>query len=159
MRRADREVKNIKDILHIVEKAKIVHLGMFDDNYPYIVPLHFGFEYVDNTLILYLHCAKEGHKLDLIRDNPNVCIEMECDIELVSGEEIPCMYGSYYASVIGRGTAEIVSDTREKIKGISLLMKNQTKKSFEITEKMVATISVIKIVVSSFTAKSRARQL
>ncbi len=159
MRRADREVKNIKDILHIVEKAKIVHLGMFDDNYPYIVPLHFGFEYVDNTLILYLHCAKEGHKLDLIRDNSNVCIEMECDIELVSGEEIPCMYGSYYASVIGRGTAEIVSDTREKIKGLSLLMKNQTKKSFEITEKMVATVSVIKIVVSSFTAKSRARQL
>ena len=95
----------------------------------------------------------------MIRDNPNVCIEMECDIELVSGEEIPCMYGSYYASVIGRGTAEIVSDTREKIKGISLLMNNQTKKSFEITEKMVATVSVIKIVVSSFTAKSRARQL
>ena len=159
MRRADREVKDIKDIIHIVEKAKIVHLGMIDDNYPYIVPLHFGFEYVDNTLILYLHCAKEGHKLDLIRDNPNVCIEMECDIELVSGQENPCMYGSYYASVIGRGTADIVSDTREKIKGISLLMKNQTEKSFEITEKMVASVSVIKIVVSSFTAKSRTRQL
>lgn len=156
MRRTDREVKELSDKLHIIEQAKIVHLAMFDDAYPYIVPLHFGYAYDDGTLILYLHCAKEGHKLDLIRKNPNVCIEMDCGIELVSGGENPCMYGARYASVIGRGRAEIVSDTAEKIRGLSLLMQHQTERSFAFTEQMAESVAVIRIVVSDFTAKARA---
>ena len=37
-----------------------------------------------------MHCAKEGHKLDLIRSNPNVCIEVESDVELISGGDVAC---------------------------------------------------------------------
>ena len=74
MRRKDREVTNIIEILQIIEKAKVLHLALFDADYPYIVPLHYGYEYTEGILIFYMHCAKEGHKLDLIRSNPNVCI-------------------------------------------------------------------------------------
>ena len=74
MRRKDREVTNIIEILQIIEKAKVLHLALFDADYPYIVPLHYGYEYKEGILIFYMHCAKEGHKLDLIRSNPNVCI-------------------------------------------------------------------------------------
>ena len=52
-----------------------------------------------------MHCAKEGHKLDLIRSNPNVCIEVESDVELISGGDVACKYGASFASVIGRGRA------------------------------------------------------
>ena len=155
MRRRDREIVNIDDILSIVEKAKILHLGLFDDGYPYVVPLHYGYEYENDNLIFFLHCALEGHKLDLIKSNPNVCVELECDVELISGGDIPCKYGSAYASVIGFGHAEIINDEKDKIKGLILLMKNQTGKSFEINEKMVSAVSVIKVVVSAFTAKAR----
>ncbi len=177
MRRADREVKDINEILRIVDKAKVLHLGLFDDDYPYIVPMHYGYEYKGGNLIFYMHgakeghkldliiimlsCngkifrAKEGHKLDLIRNNPNVCIELECDIELVSGDDIPCKYGSTFASVIGRGYAEILKDIKEKIVGLKLLMMNQTGREFEIDEKMANTVEVIKVTVHSFTAKSR----
>ena len=72
MRRKDREVTNIIEILQIIEKAKVLHLALFDADYPYIVPLHYGYEYKEGILIFYMHCAKEGHKLDLIRSNPNV---------------------------------------------------------------------------------------
>jgi len=155
MRRADREVKDINEILRIVDKAKVLHLGLFDDDYPYIVPMHYGYEYKGGNLIFYMHGAKEGHKLDLIRNNPNVCIELECDIELVSGDDIPCKYGSTFASVIGRGYAEILKDIKEKIVGLKLLMMNQTGREFEIDEKMANTVEVIKVTVHSFTAKSR----
>ena len=40
MRRKDREVTNIIEILQIIEKAKVLHLALFDADYPYIVPLH-----------------------------------------------------------------------------------------------------------------------
>ena len=158
MRRKDREVKNIDEIMQIIEKAKVLHLGLFDSGYPYVLPLHYGYEYSNGSLILYLHSAKEGHKLDLIRANPNVCIEMECDVELVSGGEVPCKYGAAFASVVGRGRAEEVCDPQEKIKGLSLLMKNQTGQEFTISNQMASAVEVIKVIVFDFTAKSRPKR-
>ena len=63
MRRKDREVTNIDEIKQIIERAKILHLGLFDSEYPYIVPLHYGYEFTEEKLVFYLHSAKEGHKL------------------------------------------------------------------------------------------------
>ena len=100
MRRKDREVTNIIEILQIIEKAKVLHLALFDADYPYIVPLHYGYEYTEGILIFYMHCAKEGHKLDLIRSNPNVCIEVECDVELISGGDVACQSQMQIRSII-----------------------------------------------------------
>ena len=139
MRRKDREVTNIIEILQIIEKAKVLHLALFDADYPYIVQLHYGYEYTEGILIFYMHCAKEGHKLDLIRSNPNVCIEVESDVELISGGDVACKYGASFASVSGRGRAELTEDVQEKIRGLSLFMKNQTGREFNINEEMAST--------------------
>ena len=58
---------------------------------------------------------------------------------------------------MGKGKAVIVDDgdIKEKIKGLQVLMKTQTGKDFEITEKMAGIVSVIRIDVSDFTAKKR----
>ena len=45
MRRKDREIKEISEVLDIVERAKVLRMGLFDGEYPYIVPLHYGYEY------------------------------------------------------------------------------------------------------------------
>lgn len=155
MRRKDREIKEISEVLDIVERAKILRMGLFDGEYPYIVPLHYGYEYKDGVLIFYAHGAKEGHKIDLIHENPNTCIELEADMEIVSGEDIPCQYGAYYASVIGRGTVKLVKDVQEKIRGLNLLMKNQIGREFSITPQMAQTVQVMKITINNFSAKSR----
>ena len=155
MRRKDREITDMKEILKIVKKAKILHMGLFGNEYPYVVPLHYGYEFIDNTLVFFVHGAKKGYKLDLIKDNPHICVELECDIELVSGENVPCKYGSTYASVIGRGIAEIVTDEQEKIRGLNLLMENQTGRMFDINDKMASSVEVIKLNITDFTAKSR----
>ena len=155
MRRKDREITRIEDILSIVDRAKVLRLGLFDDNFPYIVPLHFGYEYAEGKLIFYMHSAKEGHKLDLIRRNQNVCIELDCDTEIIPGGDIPCSYSSSFASLIGRGLAEIVDDEQEKVRGLYLLMKNQTGREFEITTQMASTVAVIKVMVCDFSAKSK----
>lgn len=155
MRRTDREIKELTEILSIIEQAKILRIGLFDGAYPYIVPLHYGYEYIDGMLVFYTHGAKEGHKIDLIHLNPNVCVELEGDMEIVSGGDIPCEYGAYYASVIGRGTAELVEDVHEKIHGLNLLMKNQIGREFSITAQMAQTVQVMKITINDFSAKSK----
>ena len=157
MRRKDREITDMQQILSIISKAKVLRLGLFDEEYPYIVPLHYGYEYAESLLFFYMHSAKEGHKLELIADNPRVCVELDGDVELISGGEAPCMYGSSFASVIGRGVAEIVTDEKEKIKGLSLLMKHQTGRDFAFTGEMAATVAVIRVTLNKFTAKARAR--
>ena len=55
MRRKDREVTNIIEILQIIEKAKVLHLALLDADYPYIVSLHYEYEYTEGILIFYMH--------------------------------------------------------------------------------------------------------
>lgn len=154
MRRKDREITESNDILKIVDEAKILHLGLFDVDYPYIVPLHYGYEYKDEQLIFYIHSAKEGHKIDLLKENPHVCLELNCDVDMISGGDIPCTYGSEYSSVIARGNAELLEEPSEKIRGLKALMTNQTHQEFEIDERMASAVEVIRITSRSFTAKT-----
>lgn len=155
MRRKDREVTNPQEIARIVETAKILHLGLFDEDYPYVVPLHYGCEWHDERLFLYLHCAREGHKLDLIARNPHVTAEIDCDVELVSGGDVACAYGSTYASVIARGTAALIDDPQEKAHALELLMRHQTGRTFTFNERMTSAVAVVRISVDDLTAKSR----
>ncbi len=155
MRRKDREITETDEILKIVEQAKILHLGLFDDPYPYVVPLHYGYEFDGGALVFYLHSAKDGHKLELIRKNPHVCVELETDPELISGGEIPCKYGAVFSSVIGRGRAELLEDEAEKLRGLKRLMEHQTGRSFDFNGAMASAVEVIRVTVPQFTAKAR----
>ena len=154
MRRKDREVTDPKEIEAILEEAKILHLGINDEGCPYVVPLHYGYDFEEGKLTLYMHCAKEGHKLDLIRKDPRVCAQIDCRVEEVSGGDIPCKYGSRFASVIGRGTAEIV-EGEEKIKGLMILMKHQTGRDFEFSPEMAAGVKVVRVSIAELSAKAR----
>ena len=44
MRRKDREIANIHKIEEILKNAKYMPLEMFDGEYPYVVPLHYGYQ-------------------------------------------------------------------------------------------------------------------
>ncbi len=155
MRRKDREITDINQILELLDKTQILRLGLNDDTYPYIVPLHYGYEITDDKLTFYMHSAKEGFKLDLIRRNSFATIELDNDVNLVSGGEIPCEYGSSFSSIIARGNVAIIDDVNDKIHGLKVLMKQQTGKDFEFDEKMASSVAVIKFVSDTYTAKAR----
>lgn len=152
MRRKDREVTDINELLDIIQECRICHLGMQDDKGIYIVPLNYGFEYVDNQLNLYFHSAKVGRKIDALKLNPNVCIEMDCDHRLIEGDKA-CDYSFGFKSIIGNGQVSFVEDYNEKLKGLQLLMRHETMKEFEFDAKMVNMVTVMKVVVQDFSGK------
>lgn len=152
--RREREVTDPAQIIEILDKSMIVHVGMVDGDEPYVVPMNYGYTMEDSKLTLYLHGAKWGRKLDIMRANPKVFFSMECDVQAFAGD-IACRYGTAYSSVMGRGTAEILEDVEAKKKGLSIFMKTQTGKDFTFDDKMVSIVSVIKIDVASYTAKHR----
>lgn len=154
MTKREREVTDIQEILAILDKCKVVHIGLTDKDQPYIVPMNYGYTYEDQQLTLFLHGAVKGYKYDLIKANPKVCFEMECDVMPFEGK-VACQYGMVYSSIIGKGTAEIVEDVEEKKRALSILMKTQTGKDFAFNEKLVSIVNVIEIHVMEFTAKKR----
>lgn len=159
MRRQDRMVTDIDEIKDILNSTRIIHLGMVDGDYPYVVPLHFGYEILEDILYIYVHGHHEGKKFDLIQANPHVFIEIDGrDEALVSGGDIPCKYSSVYSSVMGRGEAVFLKTTDEKSHGLQVLMKHQTSREFAFTEVMVNSVGVVQIKVVDYTAKRR-RQL
>lgn len=95
MRRKDREIKKTDEILRIAESAKILHLGLSDGDFPYVVPLHYGFEYTDKALVFYTHGAAEGHKIDLIRADGAFALNLNAVSRRFAGGEIPCAYGRF----------------------------------------------------------------
>ncbi len=154
MTRREREITDINEIISILDKSKIAHIGLVDGDEPYVVPMNYGYIMENGRLTIYLHGAKRGRKLDLMRKNPKVFFEAECDLREFEGD-IACRYGIAYESIMGKGTAVIIEDIEEKKKALSLLMKTQTGKDFEFEDKMTAFVSIIRIDVAEYTAKRR----
>ena len=154
MTRREFRITDECQICAILDTAKVVHLGLAVDNEPYVVPLNYGYTMEEGKLTLYMHGALQGKKLDMIRANPKVFFEMDCDRNPFAGEK-PCQYGLAYSSVMGRGTARIVEDVEEKMKAMSVLMKTQTGKDFTFNNRLVSIVAVIRIDVSEYTAKHR----
>lgn len=154
MTKRERQVTDLGEIARILEAGKVLHLGLAVDNEPYVVPMNYGHTFEDGKLTLYLHSALRGKKLDMIRANPRVFFEIDCDRMPFDGK-LPCQYGMVYSSLMGRGTATLVEDAEEKIRAMVHLMKTQTGKDFTFDEKLVSIVAVIRIDVEEYTAKHR----
>lgn len=154
MRRKDREVTEWASLLQIIHRCKVLRLGMMGAEYPYVVPLNFGYQEENGKLMLCFHCANEGEKLRRLRENPRVCFEMDGAHQL-TGEGIACNYGYNFESVIGFGTVEFAESAEEKARLLTVLMKHQTGEEMSVTSAQAAAVTVCKILVDSLTGKAR----
>ena len=154
MTKRELQVTDLNEIRGILDTAKVLHLGLAVDNEPYVVPMNYGHTMEDGKLVLYLHSAVRGRKLDMIRANPRVFFTVDCDLQPFEGR-VACQYGLSYSSVAGRGEARIVEDVEEKKKAMSVLMKTQTGRDFSFDDRLVSIVAVIRIDVEEYTAKHR----
>ena len=154
MTKRERQVTDLVEIRRILDTGKVLHLGLAVNDEPYVVPMNYGYTMEDGKLVLYLHCAHQGKKLDMIRANSRVFFEIDCDHKPFEGEK-PCQYGLVYSSVMGRGKASIVADVEEKKQAMTILMKTQTGKDFTFEDRLVSIVTVVRIDVAEYTAKHR----
>ena len=157
MRRQDREVKDKKEIEEIIKQCKTCHVAMVDDGMPYVVPLSYGYRFLDDTTLeLYLHSALEGRKLQILRKNNNVCFEISHEGEPVHAE-IPCNSGYYFSSVIGNGKVVFIEDIAEKCTALSVMFKHQSGKDVVFNANQAQNVCVYKVVSTDFTGKKKPR--
>lgn len=152
MRKEKRQISP-KEVLQVIDKCNVCRIGLFDGEFPYIVPLNFGFEITDSQLWLYFHSAVEGRKLDILKKNPNVCFEMDTSHELTTGP-MPCDYSMNYDCVMGEGVIEFAETRDEKLHALSKLLEHYGRKGpYEWREEVLAITCVLRLRVSSVSGK------
>lgn len=149
MRRTDRQITDsglIHDILH---NNTVCRIAFSENNIPYIVPMNYG--YTNNTI--YVHSAKEGRKIDIIKTNNRICIEITDSIEIIPSETA-CHYSTQYRSVIGFGNIISIEDRIKKNNALTIIMKQHTGKTHWIFNDIyIDNIIVYEILLESVSGK------
>ena len=154
MRRADREIKERLEIEQILAQADVCRIALNADPAPYIVPLNFGYEWNDQ-LRFYFHCASVGRKLELLKVNPHVGVEVDIAHVLLTAESA-CDWGMKYKSVIGTGVITSLETEKEKVHALDLIMahyKFPGQPSY--SEGMLRAVRVLCLEVTDFSSKAR----
>ena len=154
MRRKDREITGLAEIMEILSRCQVCRSGMCQKGMPYVVPLNFGVEREGERLVLYFHGAREGKKLDIIRENPQVCVEFDGEHRLLEGETA-CAHSFAYESVIGFGKAEILESHEEKAQGLAAILRSLTGKEFTFTPEQTQSVAVLRMALEEVAGKRR----
>lgn len=157
MRRSDREVNNIDEIIKILDGAEIMRIAIFDRLYPYIIPLNFAYCLSpDNNITFFFHSANQGKKIELIRQNDHIGFEVDKYYGVTDTDsEIPCKMGTLYESVVGSGQIKIISDSQGKREGLKILINRFSKiPSFENYDPVLLDrVVILKLVVEEIAGK------
>lgn len=153
MRRSDREIKDLSEIVKVMEKCDVCRLALNTGGYPYILPLNFGMSVQDGKIELFFHGAAEGTKYGLIAKDNRASFEMDCSHRLVTNPD-SCSCTMEYESVIGQGSIEILPD-EQKYEALCLLMKHYHKEDFRFNKAVMPRTTVMKLTVESITGKAR----
>ena len=148
MRRKEKEIADIAEIEDVISRAEVCRIGLVDGDEPYIVPVFFGYE----RNAIYFHCAPEGRKLDLIRKNNRVCVEMETGVAIKKGEQ-PCGWSAAYRSVIGVGRAAILEKEEEKVHGLNVLMEHYAGSDANVDFPKLDVTAVVRIDIERMSGK------
>lgn len=152
MRRKDREITDLNQIYSIIKKCDSCSVAFFDQDFPYIIPLNFGVQFINNKFELYFHSANVGTKLELLKRNDHVAFEMSCSHQLLLGD-IACHSTMEYESVCGQGIMTILPEN-QKIEALTTLMNQyHTSEHHHFDDTEVKSITIMKLEVIHITGK------
>lgn len=137
----------MKEILETAEYGVLSTIGQ--DGYPYGVPVNFVYDGES----VYMHGAKEGHKVD----NINFCDKVSFTA-VVDTEILPKEFNTKFRSVIVFGRAVLATE-EEKLKAFHLMLEKYTPTNIENGKKYVKgaghKASIYKIQIEHCTAKGK----
>lgn len=148
MRRKDKEIKDEAEIESILKEATVCRLALCDGHRPYIAAMCFGHA----DCCLYLHSAKAGRKIELLKKNPDVCFEIDTGIEMIASDS-PCRFGMKYKSVVGSGVAHMIEEREKKKEALNCIMEKYSGKRHQFPPEEMEKVAVIEIKITGLTGK------
>lgn len=141
-------------IAWVLDHCETLRIGIQDGESVYNVPVHFGYEVDDQDKFhLYFHGNAKRKRASLLKQNPHVGIELDADHELLVSNT-NSGHSARFRSVIGQGVAHDLTNSNEKIHGLTLLMKQYVDKIPEkFTQEMVEKVHVWRIDLDNISCK------
>lgn len=150
MRRNDREITDQKTIRGILAAAEVCRIGMYDGEYPYVLPVNFAYDPADD--LLFFHSAAAGKKNDILAGHPRVCIEIDKPGQVIDNGP-PCDAEFTYASLVCRGRAVLCTDESEQKKALSLLTRKYLHRDHSFTGRELQSVAVYKVKIVEISGK------
>ncbi len=146
--RRKKNAMSYKDTMALLKLGQEGVLGTISkNNYPYTVVVNYVF-YNDKV---YFHSAKNGHKIDNIKRNPNVSFTVFDNVTIIEDE-----FTTKYQSVTLFGKAKILPGNKEIL--MELIKKyssNFIPSGIEYVSKSFDTTSLVEIEIEHITGKER----
>ena len=131
----------------LLRRAEVLRLGLADADGPYVVPVNFGY---DGERI-YVHGAREGRRVAAVAEGARVCFEAD-EGEIVRADR-PCWFTARFRSVIGYGTARLLTSAEDKRRGLDVLMRHYGSTGEGIPDAKLEVTSVIEIFIEGMDGK------
>ena len=143
-------VESRKEMEKLLVEERVGYLGMSNNDKPYVIPMTYG--YIRGRIIF--HCALKGRKIELIRNNANVCFTVSRHFgEMVSHPQgAECHINS--DSVICYGKARIIDDLEERCEVLNAFNRCLQPNAREITLEEVKHCLAVEIVVDEMTGRT-----
>lgn len=138
-------------INEIITSCRTCFLGMASKTgEPYVLPMNFGLE--DDEIIL--HSAPAGRMIDLLRENPKVCITFCLGEDLAwQNEKVACSYRMKSKSVIAEGKVKFIEEMDKKEECLRILLKNYSNREFKFNAPAVRNVAILKMKIEKLCAK------
>lgn len=154
MRRKDREVTDFSEIVKIIDECNIIRIGLADGDFPYIVPLNFGYTAENRQISFFIHGAMAGRKYEMLTKNSYCSFEMDIALKMdcmVDKKDVTMRY----KSVMGKAKVTLL-EGGEKQKAIDEVIMNRYEetRNFVYDKAMVPRTAVFKLDVIEISAKS-----
>jgi len=152
MRRNDREIVGREEIEEVISRCQVCHLALSSpEGRPYVVALNFGYA-PGNAPALYFHCALQGRKLDLLRQNPRCAFVLDRALGLVAGATA-CGCSMKYESVMGSGSIGVVAEAAERRLGLDLILAHYGHHRPAYDSAVVEKTLVLKLTIEELSGK------
>ncbi|MDR2920758.1 MAG: pyridoxamine 5'-phosphate oxidase family protein [Tannerella sp.] len=134
-----------------IRECEVCYVGMVDtDGMPYVLPMNFGYQ----DGIVYLHSAREGRSIDILEQNPNVCLVFNPENKLVHQHpDVACSYRMRSKSVMGWGKVIFEEAFDLKVKSLNIIMKNYSNKQFEYSDPAIDNVKIWCVKLEKVTCK------
>lgn len=155
MRRNDREIQDPEIIQRMLQSAEVCRIGMYDGEYPYVLPVNFAYD--TDTGLLFFHSAKTGKKTSVLGRHPQVCIEIDEPGNVIDNGP-PCNAEYTYSCIIARGLAVLCTEMEERKRALQLLTRKYLHREHSFSNEELQSVAVYKVKIAELSGKQHQRE-
>lgn len=146
----EKEVTDYDEIDLLLQQSRVCRIAFNDGEYPYIVPMCFGYSLNGGALELYFCGSEKGRKAELIERNHKAAFEIDKLHEVVRSDE-GFGIAARYRSIIGTGEIELITGV-DKITGLNLILIKYGDNPAEnkVSEQTLNSMAVFKLTADKF---------